>query len=73
MVVAEGNMVGVGVKVSTLGLGVEAATAVTEHSNVRAGFNGFNYDHERITITQVVERIVKYAGMQNPLCRKCND
>ena len=35
---------GVGGKVSTLGLGVEAATAVTEHSNVRAGFNGFSYD-----------------------------
>ena len=27
---------------------------------------GFNYDHERITITEVIERIVKYAGMQNP-------
>lgn len=27
---------------------------------------GFNYDHERITITQVIERIVKYAAMQNP-------
>jgi hypothetical protein len=27
---------------------------------------GFNYDHERITITEVVERIVKYAAMHNP-------
>jgi hypothetical protein len=27
---------------------------------------GFNYDHERITITEVIERIVKYAALQNP-------
>jgi len=27
---------------------------------------GFNYDHERISITQVLERIVKYAALQNP-------
>jgi hypothetical protein len=27
---------------------------------------GFNYDHEKITITEVVERIVKYAALQNP-------
>ena len=48
---------GVGVKVSTLGLGVEAATAVTEHSNVRAGFNGLNYDR---TATQ---HGIRYDGM----------
>ena len=34
---------GVGVKLSTLGLGIEAATAVTRKSNVRAGFNAFTY------------------------------
>jgi hypothetical protein len=27
---------------------------------------GFNYTHERLRITEVIERIVKYAGMQNP-------
>ncbi|HUP97687.1 MAG TPA: cupin-like domain-containing protein [Usitatibacter sp.] len=27
---------------------------------------GFNFDHERIPLTQVIERIVKYAAMQNP-------
>jgi hypothetical protein len=27
---------------------------------------GFNYTRERVTITQVIERIAKYAGMQNP-------
>ena len=36
---------GIGAKISTLGIGIEAATAVTEHSNVRAGFNGFSYSH----------------------------
>jgi hypothetical protein len=37
---------GIGVKASTLGIGVEAATAVTQRSNVRAGFNGFNYSRD---------------------------
>jgi hypothetical protein len=36
----------VGVKASTLGLGIEAATAVTSRSNVRAGFNGFSYSQD---------------------------
>jgi hypothetical protein len=27
---------------------------------------GFNYDHEKVPLTQVIERIVKYAAMQNP-------
>jgi hypothetical protein len=35
---------GAGVKVSTLGIGIEAATAVTRQSNVRGGFNFLNYD-----------------------------
>ncbi len=36
---------GVGVKViMLLGIGVEAGTAITKKSNVRAGFNFFNYD-----------------------------
>jgi len=34
---------GVGIKVSTLGAGIEAATAVTRKSNVRVGFNDFSY------------------------------
>jgi hypothetical protein len=34
---------GVGAKVSTMGIGIEAATAVTSQSNVRGGFNMFNY------------------------------
>src|SRR5262245_50475571 len=36
---------GIGTKFSTLGIGVEAATAVTDQSNVRGGFNMFSYDH----------------------------
>ena len=36
--------VGAGAKVSTLGIGFEAATAVTPRSNVRGGFNFLNYD-----------------------------
>lgn len=36
---------GVGVSASTLGFGIQAATAVTSKSNVRAGFNIFDYDH----------------------------
>src|SRR5688572_16737046 len=28
--------------------------------------NGFNYDHEKVPLTQVIERIVKYAAMANP-------
>jgi hypothetical protein len=35
--------VALGVKASTLGIGIEAATAVTQRSNVRGGFNFFNY------------------------------
>ena len=27
---------------------------------------GFNYDHEKVPLTQVIERIVKYAAMGNP-------
>jgi hypothetical protein len=36
--------IAVGAKMSTLGIGFEAATAVTNRSNVRGGFNFFNYD-----------------------------
>src|SRR5215467_9357633 len=35
---------GVGAKFSSLGIGFEAATAVTSRSNVRGGFNFFDYD-----------------------------
>ena len=35
--------IGVGVKVSTLGIGVEAAIPVTWSTNVRVGFNDFSY------------------------------
>src|SRR5262245_31199115 len=35
--------IGAGVKMSTLGVGFEAATAVTQRSNLRGGFNFFNY------------------------------
>ena len=27
---------------------------------------GFNYDHEKVPLTRVIERIVKFAAMQNP-------
>jgi len=37
--------VGIGVKVSTLGIGGELALPVTHRSNVRFGFNAFNYNH----------------------------
>jgi hypothetical protein len=36
--------IGLGVKVSLLGVGVEAAVPVMSHANLRAGFNFFNYD-----------------------------
>jgi hypothetical protein len=36
--------IGAGAKMSTLGIGFEAATAVTARSNVRGGFNFFNFD-----------------------------
>lgn len=35
---------GVGAKVSTLGIGIEAATAVTRRSNVRGSFNFYDYN-----------------------------
>jgi len=35
---------GIGLTASSLGAGIQAATAVTHKSNVRAGFNGFNYN-----------------------------
>jgi hypothetical protein len=38
-----GIPVGVGVKVSSLGIGGEAAVALTHRSNVRVGFNYFSY------------------------------
>lgn len=34
---------GVGLSASTLGAGIQAATSVTRKSNIRGGFNGFNY------------------------------
>jgi hypothetical protein len=37
--------IGAGVKVSSLGIGFEGATAVTRSSNVRGAFNFLNYDH----------------------------
>jgi hypothetical protein len=36
--------IGLGVKISSLGVGVEAAAPVMSHANVRVGFNFFNYD-----------------------------
>src|SRR5882672_4036488 len=38
-----GPRIGIGAKVSTLGIGVEGAMKVTDRSNVRVGFNFFNY------------------------------
>ena len=35
--------IGIGAKVSTLGVGVEGGMSVTRHSNARVGFNFFNY------------------------------
>jgi len=35
---------GAGVNVSTLGIGIQGATAVTQRSNVRYGFNFYNYE-----------------------------
>jgi len=43
---SEGRIpIGVGVKVSTLGIGGEVAVAVSHRSNVRFGFNSFSYRH----------------------------
>jgi len=43
---SEGSVpVGVGVKVSTLGIGGEVAVGVSHRSNVRVGFNAFSYGH----------------------------
>ncbi|HEV2400025.1 MAG TPA: hypothetical protein VGS27_24005 [Candidatus Sulfotelmatobacter sp.] len=38
------STVGVGVKISTLGPGIEVATPLTEHLNLSGGFNMFRYD-----------------------------
>jgi hypothetical protein len=37
---------GIAVSASTLGAGIEAATAVAQHTNLRFGFNYFNYSHD---------------------------
>ena len=37
---------GLGIKASTLGAGIEAATAITRMSNVRFGFNDFAYSYD---------------------------
>ena len=43
---SEGRIpVGVGVKVSTLGIGGEVAVGVSHRSNVRVGFNAYSYGH----------------------------
>jgi hypothetical protein len=43
---SEGRIpIGIGVKVSTLGIGGEVAVAVSHRSNVRVGFNAFSYGH----------------------------
>ena len=43
---SEGRIpIGVGVKVSALGIGGEVAVAVSHRSNVRFGFNAFSYGH----------------------------
>jgi hypothetical protein len=51
--------IGLGVKISLLGVGVEAAVPVMSHANLRAGFNFFNYDR---TLSQDG---VTYAGKLN--------
>lgn len=38
------NKIGVGVKMSLLGIGIEAATPLSRKLNVRGGFNFFNYN-----------------------------
>jgi hypothetical protein len=38
------SRLGIGVKLSLLGVGVEAATPLSVRSNLRAGFNLFSYD-----------------------------
>src|SRR5258708_6249872 len=41
---SEGRIpIGIGVKVSTLGIGGEVAVAISHRSNVRVGFNAFSY------------------------------
>src|SRR5579864_1056742 len=47
---------GMGVKLSTLGAGIEAATAVTRRSNIRGGFNAFSYG------TDFTKDGVNYSG-----------
>src|ERR1700686_3583121 len=43
---SEGRIpIGIGVKVSTLGIGGEVAIAVSHRTNVRFGFNAFTYGH----------------------------
>src|SRR5712671_1907530 len=37
--------IGIGVKVSTLGIGGEVAVGLSQRSNVRFGFNAFSYGH----------------------------
>ncbi len=37
------TLFGIGVTASTLGVGAQAAVSVTKYSNLRAGFNAFNY------------------------------
>ncbi len=43
MLASSGGRVGVGVKMSMLGAGIEVATPVTHRTNVRAGFNMIQY------------------------------
>jgi len=38
--------IGIGLKMSTLGAGIELATPITQRANLRIGFNDFVYDHD---------------------------
>jgi hypothetical protein len=42
----DGGPIGVGVKISTLGVGGEVAMRVTHRTNVRAGFNAISYNRD---------------------------
>jgi hypothetical protein len=44
-----GIPIGVGLRISTLGLGLEAATSVTERTNIRLGYSAMNYDYSTTT------------------------
>jgi hypothetical protein len=63
-VMAGSRGAGIGVKLGTLGVGIQGAVAVANRVNVRGGFNVFNYDHNFDQSGQTVAGSLKLQSVE---------